>query len=85
MDGQTRGISSAVNGLVVFSITGDNPILLPKYFTRDDVPVGRPQISKPDVMPRWTHLREANNSMPVYFPDVLLIGSVVLKLCNLSR
>jgi len=76
--GDIRVTSTAVNGLVVSSIRGDNLILLPKCFTRDEIPVGHSKIPKPDIMSRWTHLREATSNMLAYLPDVL-------KLYNPSR
>ena len=78
MHGQSTTNAIAVTGLVVSSVNGENPIELPKSFTRDDIPVHHSQIPKPHVLSQWLHLEPATDNMPAYMPDLpigLLIGS----------
>jgi len=67
---------------IVAGINGENPIEIPKSFTKDEIPVGHSQTPKRYVLFRWTHLHTAKHDMPAYLPDrtiELLIDSNYVK------
>jgi hypothetical protein len=78
MNGKSQVNCTAVNGLIVSSITSENAISLPKCFTREEIPVSHSQIPKPEILSQCTNLHEATRNMPAYLPNVpigLLIGN----------
>jgi hypothetical protein len=78
MHGKSILDTVAVNDLVVTDIHGNNPIDLPRAFTREQIPVDHAQIPKPELFSQWSYLHEATAQMPAYMPNLpigILIGS----------
>ncbi len=78
MHGNNFVRTKAVEGLKVADINNRNVISLPKTFSRSAIPVGNEQIPKPEILRRWSHLREIASDIPEFKPDLqvgLLIGS----------
>ncbi len=77
MHGSTCSSSKAVKDIVVRSCDGQNPVELPKVFTRHEIPVSEGQIPKPDVIRKLSHLQHVADHLPAYKSDLkigLLIG-----------
>ena len=56
---------------------GENPIQLPKIFTKDELSTPK-TVPTPELAYRWKHLRSIAEDLPLQLPDVrigLLIGS----------
>ena len=82
MNGETSTTCMAVNNLIVSSYTGENPVQLPRCFSRDYIPVDHSQIPRPEILSKFHHLHEATSNMPPYLPDIsigLLIGNNCVK------
>ncbi|XP_067660612.1 uncharacterized protein [Haliotis asinina] len=78
MHGVSEVRTSAVEDLIISDITEENAILLPRTFTKEEIPVGHSQIPNPDVLLTFPHLSDMANKLPQYQPDLdigLLIGS----------
>ena len=66
MQGETKVASTAVCDLIVMDMNGENPIRLPKTYTRPMIPVDYGQIPKPETVAKWPHLREIADKLPAY-------------------
>ena len=69
--------TSCVSDLEVMSFTCENPIQLPKTYTRQEIPVDRDQIPRREVFQQCPHLACIVDELPPYFPHLsigLLIG-----------
>ncbi|XP_068208327.1 uncharacterized protein [Palaemon carinicauda] len=67
-----------VQDLVVSDINGQNGILLPKTYSRQEIPVSHDQIPRPELLRRWPYLHDVAKSIPEIMPEIdigLLIGS----------
>ena len=78
MHGQSCVESAVIQGLTVSDLNDDNPIVLPKTYTRDEIPVDKTQVPKPDFIRKWPELRDIARRLPDYDPNLkigLLIGN----------
>ena len=70
--------TSAVNDLIVTGLNDENPIKLPKTFSKQDIPVSHLQIPRPELVRKWQHLEDISCKIAPYNADFdigLLIGS----------
>ncbi|XP_064116597.1 uncharacterized protein LOC135222441 [Macrobrachium nipponense] len=78
MHGESIVKSYLVQDLVVSDINGQNGILLPKTYSRQEIPVSNDQIPRPELLRRWPYLHDVAKSIPEVMPEIdigLLIGS----------
>ncbi|XP_068204556.1 uncharacterized protein [Palaemon carinicauda] len=78
MLGESIVKSYLVQDLVVSDINGQNGILLPKTYSRQEIPVSHDQIPRPELLRRWPYLHDVAKSIPEIMPEIdigLLIGS----------
>lgn len=78
MHGESQIESTVMDSLVVTSLNGDNPIELPRTYTRDEIPADHHQIPTPNLISHWAHLSEVARKIPEFEPHLeigLLIGS----------
>ncbi|XP_068240252.1 uncharacterized protein [Palaemon carinicauda] len=78
MHGESIVKSYLVQDLVVSDINGQNGILLPKTYSRQEIPVSHDQIPRPELLRRWPYLHDVAKSIPEIMPEIdigLLIGS----------
>ena len=78
MHGKSQVESTIMDDLVVTSLDDNNPIELPRSYTRDEIPGDDCHIPTPDLMNQWTHLSEVAKKIPTFEPHLeigLLIGS----------
>ena len=70
--------STILDNLTVTSLDDENPIELPRSYTRDEIPAYHHHIPTPSLIEQWTHLSEVAKKIPEFEPDLdigLLIGS----------
>lgn len=78
MHGMSYSSTTAVAGLLVADRHGENSVVLPRTFSRSEIPVSKRQIPRPEVVSRWEHLRGVAKLMAPFQENVnvgLLIGS----------
>ncbi|XP_066988223.1 uncharacterized protein [Macrobrachium rosenbergii] len=78
MHGESIVKSYLVRDLVVSDINGQNGILLPKTYSRQEIPVSHDQIPHPELLRHWPYLHNVAKSIPEVMPEIdigLLIGS----------
>ena len=78
MHGQSFITTTVVDDLIIMDMEDNNPLEIPKCYTRMDIPVTTEQIPTPDVLKQWEHLQEVAEKMPKFMPSVeigMLIGS----------
>jgi len=76
--GRTLVDSAMVKDLIVTDVNGQNPVELPRAYTRQEIPAEIERISTPETVSRVEHLKEIASEIPAYDPElevVLLIGS----------
>ncbi len=67
-----------VRSVVVLDQNGENPIDIPRNFTRSKIPVDSLQIPRPEILQTWQHLRLVLNHLARHSNNVgigLLIGN----------
>ena len=77
MLGPQRIAVERIDGLVVQRLDKRTEIELPKQYARETIPSRRDQISRPEIVNSWPHLRKIQSQIPPYDEDVdigLLIG-----------
>ncbi len=65
-------------GLIITDMDGNNPVELPKTYSRDEIPVSHEQIPKPEAFAQWPHLKALSEKLPRHEQKVeigLLIGN----------
>ena len=70
--------SNRVCGLEILDFHREHVVKLPVAFTRENLPVNRSQIPKPEVIRQWKHLSPSADQLMPYDPDIeisLLIGN----------
>ena len=70
--------TSSITDLIVTDFNDNNPVNLPRAYSREEIPVSHDQIPKPEVLKCMPHLQAIANKIPPYFPHLdigLLIGS----------
>ncbi|CAH3163516.1 unnamed protein product [Pocillopora meandrina] len=78
MHGQSQVESIILDDLIVTSLDDENPIELPRSYTRDEIPAEHHQIPTPSLINQWSHLSEVAKKIPELEPRLeigLLIGS----------
>ena len=78
MHGESQVESTILDNLIVTSLDDENPIELPRSYTRDEIPADRRQIPTPSLINQWSHLSEVAKKVPKFEPHLeigLLIGS----------
>ncbi|XP_068224461.1 uncharacterized protein, partial [Palaemon carinicauda] len=78
MHGESIVKSYLVQDLVVSDINSQNGILLPKTYSRQEIPVSHDQIPRPELLRRWPYLHDVAKLIPEIMPEIdigLLIGS----------
>ena len=78
MHGKSYVDSIIVDGLIVTDVNGDNPIQLPRTYTRDYIPVSHDQIPTKEMVEKWDHLSDIACQIPDVNEDLeigVLIGS----------
>ena len=78
MHGESQVESTILDNLIVTSLDDENPIELPRSYTRDEIPADHHQIPTPSIINQWTHLSEVAKKIPEFEPHLeigLLIGS----------
>ena len=78
MHGESQVESTIMDNLVVTSVDDNNPIELPRSYTRDEIPADHRQIPTPNLINQWTHLSAVVKKIPKFEPHLeigLLIGS----------
>jgi transposase InsO family protein len=78
MHGCSQSKSKVVHNLVVTDWNGQNPVQLPRTYTRDEIPVSRSHIPRPEMIDKWSRLEKIASKIPKYLDDLeigLLIGS----------
>ena len=78
MHGRTLVDSAIVKDLIVTDVNGQNPVELPRAYTRQEIPAEVEQIPTPEIVGRIEHLKEIASEIPAYDPELeigLLIGS----------
>ena len=56
--------STILDNLVVTSLDYENPIELPRSYTRDKIPAYHRQIAMLSLIKQWTHLSEVAKKIP---------------------
>ena len=65
MHGETSVPVQRVDGLLAQKLDrGEEPIPLPKAYSREAIPSRREQIPTPDIANKWTHLEGVNDQIP---------------------
>ncbi len=70
--------TEVVTGLRIRGINEQTTVALPKTYGKDDIPVSRSLIPKPESVKRWPHLQDVAQQLPAYREDLdvgLLIGA----------
>ena len=70
--------TSVVHDIIVYDCNDEHPIVIPKVYTRNEIPVSNSQIPRPELLRKWPHLKEVASKVPPYDPSLtvgLLIGS----------
>jgi hypothetical protein len=80
MHGRSCVRSAAIQDLVITDLNGQNPVEIPKAYTRDEIPVNSRQIPRPEIIEKWKHLKQVANEIPAYRPD-LDIGILISSNC----
>jgi len=78
MHGRSLVDSAMVKDLIVTDVNGQNPVELPRGYTRQEIPAEVEQIPTPETVSRVEHLKEIASEIPAYDPELevgLLIGS----------
>ena len=78
MHGKSLITTTVVDDLVITDMQGNNPLEMPRCYTRMEIPVPTEQIPTPEVVKRWDHLQEVAEKMPAFMSNVeigMLIGS----------
>ena len=78
MHGQSYVSSTVINNLIVTDVHDQNPVEVPKLYTREFIPVEHKQIPTRELLTNWKHLEEVSNEIASYNPELeigLLIGS----------
>ena len=79
MHGESQVESTIIlDNLIVTSLDDENPIELPRSYTRDEIPAYHHQIPTPSLIKQWPHLSEVAKKIPEFESDLeigLLIGS----------
>ena len=78
MHGQSYVNSTVISNLIVADLQDQNPIEIPKLFTREFIPVNHNQIPTQELLAGWKHLRGVSHQVPGYRADLeigMLIGS----------
>ena len=78
MHGCSHSDSNVVKNLIVSDLNGENSVELPKSYTRDEIPVNRNHIPRPEDIVKIKHLRQITDMIPRYMPELgigILIGS----------
>ena len=78
MHGRTLVDSAIVKDLIVTDVNGQNPVELPRVYTRHEIPADVEQIPTPEIVGHIEHLKEIASEIPAYDPDLkigFLIGS----------
>ncbi|XP_046560554.1 uncharacterized protein LOC124269575 [Haliotis rubra] len=70
MHGVSTVETLAVEDLIMSDITEENAVLLPRTFTKEEIPVGHSQIPNPDVLLTFPHLSDMASKLPEYQPDL---------------
>jgi len=80
MHGDSFISTEIIRGLVVMDMDRNNKIYLPKTYVREDIPVKRNHIPRPNMLAKWPHL--ARRIAP-YHPE-LSIGLLIGNDCPLA-
>ena len=78
MHGESQVESTILDNLIVTSLDDENPIELPRSYTRDEIPADHRQIPTLSLINQWSHLSEVAKKVPEFEPHLeigLLIGS----------
>ena len=83
MHGHNYVNTAVVEDLIVSDINGNNPIYLPKTYTRDEIPFNVQQIPRPEIFEQWPNLRSVASRIDPFMP-MLEIGLLIGSNCPLA-
>jgi hypothetical protein len=69
MHGQGYVSSTVINNLIVTDVHDQNPVEVPKLYTREFIPVEHKQIPTRELLTNWKHLEEVSEEIASYNPD----------------
>lgn len=82
MLGEDLVTSQKINDLVVRGLIENQEVMLPKTYSRNEIPAKRGQIPRPETVKEWLHLKRIEEDLLPYQHDAyvgLLIGANCTK------